>query len=84
MKGFLTAEEIVILKERHHDSAYRKQADTIKTVLALNEGLTYEQVAKLLLLDETTVRQYEKEFKKSGIDGLIEDLLTDSFQVLPA
>jgi hypothetical protein len=25
------------------------------------------------MLDETTIRRYEKEYKKSGIDGLLED-----------
>ena len=73
MKVFLTAGEIVILKEKHHDSAYRKQADRIRTILALNSGLTFEQTAKLLLLDDTTVRRYFKEFKEIGIDGLLED-----------
>lgn len=52
------------------------------------------------MLDETTIRRYLKEFKTSGVDGLLEDhysgsesflykrelktRLTDSFQVIPA
>jgi transposase len=38
----------------------------------LNEGVSYPQIAKILLLDETTARRYEKEYEKSGIDGLLE------------
>jgi transposase len=73
MKDFLTAKEIAILQEAHRSCRLRKSADRIKTVLALNEGLSYEQIAKLLLLDDTTTRRYYKEFKEAGIDGLLED-----------
>jgi transposase len=72
MKDFLLPEEIKILIEKHHDSAYRKQADRIKTILYLNRGFSFEETAKLLLLDDTTVRRYFKKFKKEGIDGLLE------------
>jgi|SRR5918992_3214163 transposase len=73
MKNFLTAQEVIILREAHYDAKFRKQADRIKTILALNVGLSYKQIARLLLLDETTIRRYEKEYRESGIDGLLED-----------
>lgn len=73
MKDFLTAKEVDILQEAHHSTRLRKSADRIKTILFLNEGFTYEQTAKLLLLDDTTVRRYYKGFKEQGIDGLLED-----------
>lgn len=72
MKDFLTAQEVTILQEAHHSSRLRKSADRIKTILCLNQGLTYGQIAKLLLLDETTVYRYYKEFQRTGIDGLLE------------
>src|SRR5437667_69400 len=43
MKDFLLPEEIKILTEKHHDSAYRKQADRIKTILYLNRGFNLEK-----------------------------------------
>lgn len=73
MKDFLTEEDVRILKEGHHSAWYRKNADRIKAVLLLNEGFSYEQVAKILLLDETTIRRYERAYEKEGIDGLLED-----------
>lgn len=73
MKYFLTAKEIRILEEAHHSSRFRKSADRIKTVLALNAGLSYPEVAKLLLLDETTIRRYEKDYQRKGVDGLLEN-----------
>lgn len=72
MKDFLTAQEIIILQEAHYSSRFRKNADKIKTILALNQGLTYEETAKLLLLDDITIRRYEKEYSKHGIDALLE------------
>lgn len=72
MSNFLTVQEVSILKEAHHSARFRKSADRIKTILALNEGLSYETTAKQLLLDEITIRRYEKEYKARGIDGLLE------------
>jgi transposase len=72
MKDFLLPEEIDVLEEGHRAAQGKKAADRIKTILLLNQGFRYEQIAKLLLLDDTTVRRYYKKFKKQGIDGLLE------------
>lgn len=72
MKGFLTEEQIGILREAHYSCRLRKSADRIKAVLFLNEGFSYEQTAKLLMLDSITIRRYEKQYEKVGVDGLIE------------
>jgi transposase len=73
MKNFLTSEEIEILTEAHHSCRLRKSADRIKAILLLNQGFTYFEIAKMLLLDDTTIRRYLHEFKELGIDGLLED-----------
>lgn len=73
MQGFLTARETEILHEAHHDSRFRKQADRIKAILFLNEGFSYTNTARLLMLDDETVRRYEKEYQKTGVDGLLEN-----------
>src|SRR5438045_430825 len=72
MKGFLNQEQIAILREAHYSCRLRKSADRIKAILFLNEGFGYEQTAKLLMLDDTTIRRYEKEYETVGIDGLLE------------
>lgn len=73
MKNFLTAQEMIILQEAHHDTRLRKQADRIKSILLLNEGYSYLEIAKILMLDDATIRRYEKEFKKGGVDELLEN-----------
>ncbi len=72
MKDFLTAREISILEEAHRAAQQKKEADRIKTILLLNEGFSYITIAHILRLDDTTVRRYFKEFKSTGIDGLLE------------
>ena len=73
MKDFLTAQEVIILQEAHHSSRLRKNADRIKTILFLNKGFSYQETAKLLMLDEVTIRRYKKEYQKTGVDGLLEN-----------
>lgn len=72
MGKFLTPAQRDILHEAHHSSRFRKSADRIKAILLLDEGFSYQQVAKILLLDEMTIRRYEKEYRKEGIEGLLE------------
>lgn len=72
MKEFLTKEQIGILREAHYSCRLRKSADRIKAILFLNQGFSYEQTAQLLMLNNITIRRYEKEFEELGVDGLIE------------
>lgn len=72
MSNFLTENQKIILQEAHHSSRFRKNADRIKAILLLNEGFSYPAVAKILLLDDMTIRRYEKEYKEKGVDGLLE------------
>lgn len=69
---FLTEDKRITLQEAHHSSRFRKSADRIKAILFLDEGFSYQQTARLLLLDEMTIRRYEKEYRETGVDGLLE------------
>lgn len=72
MGNFLTENEKHLLRETHHSIKFRRYADKIKAVLMLNEGFSYEETAKVLMLDEMTIRRYEKEYTEQGINGLLE------------
>ncbi len=61
-----------MLRELHRGMRDRKQADKIKTILSLDRGLSYQEVAELLLLDDATIRRYEQEFKQKSIEGLLQ------------
>lgn len=73
MRNFLPKEDIIVLQEAHHAAREKRKADRIKTVLLLNQGYKYSEIARILLLNDSTVREYFKEYKSLGLDGLVED-----------
>src|SRR5208282_216883 len=68
----LTEEQISELKLAHKQTREKRLADRIKAILYLHYGLSYAEIAKLLLFDEVTIRRYMKQFKENGIKGLLE------------
>ena len=68
----LTGEEVKELRIAHKQQRDKRLADRIKAILLLHEGFTYEQIAKILLLDDVTVRRYEKHYQEKKIEGLLE------------
>lgn len=68
----LTEEQVIQLKLAHKQTREKRLADKIKVVLYVHFGLSYTEIAKLLLFDEVTVRRYFKSFKEKGIEGLLE------------
>lgn len=73
MKNFLPKEDIIVLQEAHHAARDKRKADRIKTVLLLNQGYPYSEIARILLLNDSTAREYFKEYQDLGLDGLVED-----------
>lgn len=72
MPNFLSEEQIFTLRFAHSKIKEKQLADRIKAILALNEGLTYGEVEKLLLLDEVTVKRHLKMYREKGVRGLLE------------
>ena len=68
----LTDKQAQDLKLTHKQTREKRLADRIKAVLYVHFGLSYADIAKLLLFDEVTVRRYVKQFQEKGIDGLLE------------
>ncbi len=71
MKDFLSKEKVNALKKAHREAKAKREADRIKTILFLNQGFSYEQTAKLLLLDDSTVRTHYRDYQQGGLDDLI-------------
>ena len=69
----LSAEQKSELKKVHKQERYRRHADRIKVILLLDLGLTYDDIARYLLLDDQTIRNYEKRYQCSGVEGLLSD-----------
>jgi len=70
----LTKDELRKLLKLHRrlkNKGDAKSADRIKTIISLAKGYSYSEVAEILLLDETTIREYAKKYEKGGIDELL-------------
>lgn len=72
MRDFLTEEQKTVLRQTHRSLKDKKLADRIKAIMLLNKGLTYTQISEILMLDEITLRRYEKQYKAKGVEGLLE------------
>lgn len=76
MKDFLPKDKVNAFKKAHRAAKSKREADRIKTILFLNQGFSYEETAKLLMLDDSTVRAYYREYQQGGLDNLISDYYT--------
>lgn len=72
MKDFLSPDQVTALHVAHRTVKDKKLADRIKAILLLSKGLSYAQIAEILMLDDVTLRRYEKQYKHAGVDGLLE------------
>jgi transposase len=69
--GFLKAEELRVLEELARDGlAEHRLARRANALILLDRGMSYRQVAAVLLLDDETVRGWRQLFEAEGIDGL--------------
>ncbi len=59
-----------------------KRADRIKSILLLNKGFSYEEIAEFLLIDDGTVRRWHKIFETEGMKTLLEDNYTGGISKL--
>jgi transposase len=74
MQGFLTPEQRSELFHELKVERHAKFSDRIKTILLLDDGEKYSDIAKFLFLDEGTIRNYRKRYVEGGILGLVTDL----------
>jgi transposase len=78
MKSFLTDKQRTQYKDLHRSTRNKRHADRIKAILHLDSGMSFEDVAKVLLIDDQTIRRSWKKFESEGIDALLSDNFTGS------
>lgn len=67
----LSDSELTSLRVAHRKMKDRKQADRFKAVYLLGKGWSANQVAEALLVDDDTVREWFKRYRKGGKPGLL-------------
>ena len=77
MKGFLTPEQRSELLHELTVEDKAKYSDRIKTILLLDDGEKYADIAKFLFLDEGTIRNYRKRYVEGGISDLSPTLIPE-------
>lgn len=73
MGKFLTKKQRNELLAELRLERLRRYAERIKVILLLDEGETYKNISKFLFLDEGTIANYRKRYKKGGLDRLVDD-----------
>ena len=70
--GFLDAESRQDLTELARDGlAAHRLARRANALVLLDDGMSYATVAKVLLLDDETVRTWHRQYGDEGIEGLV-------------
>ena len=82
MKHFLSVNERNVLLSEHRHEHNKRMADRLKTILWLDAGWSYEAIAEALFLNDSTIRRYEKNYLKGGIECLLTDNYTGGFGFL--
>lgn len=54
------------LKSQHRKERDKRICDRIKAVLAYDDGLSYREISKILLLDDETIRRYVKDYMQQN------------------
>lgn len=62
MEKILTSKEREKLIKRHRKERDKRVCDRIKAVLAYDDGYSYSEIAKILLLDDETIRRHIEDY----------------------
>jgi transposase len=69
----LSSKKIAELKLLHRSLRDKHQADRVKAVIALSEGWSAADIARILLFDEKTARLYFDRYQHGGADALLDN-----------
>lgn len=69
--GFLTASEVTLLTAlAKSNKLEHRVARRANAMVLLHEGWSFEQVARALLMDDSTIRVWHAEYRLTGVEGL--------------
>ena len=74
MQDFLYDDEVIEIRKQHKHCKMKRYADRLKAMILLNDGFSFAEVARILILDDDTIRLWYNIFEDEGIAGLQRDL----------
>ena len=66
MEWKLTDKQRQDLIQRHRQERDKRICDRIKAVLAFDDGYSYSEIARLLLLDDETIRRHINDYQQEN------------------
>lgn len=82
MEKFLSAQQVLALKQEHKKCKEKRYAYRINAILLLNAGYSFQQVAEIFMMDDDTIRTYLTIYEQEGVEGLMIDLYVGSSPML--
>jgi len=73
MSGFLTDAQRKEYKQLHKKGKGQQLCDRIKSILALDTGYSYSEIADILMIEESTIWRWKEEFESGGIEQLLKN-----------
>src|ERR1700691_2450925 len=73
MKSFLSNEQRKEYIQMHRKSKEKQFADRIKCILGLDKGYSHEEIAELLMIDESTIWRWHQQFQQGGMEQLLKN-----------
>jgi transposase len=70
VEPFLTTDQVIQYKKQHKRSISAKEKDRIKSILMLNNGYSFEEIAEILIMDEDSIRRWLNLYLEGGIEAL--------------
>jgi transposase len=67
----LNAKDKIKLISIHRKEKDKRLADRIKAIILLDNGMKYEEIAKVLFLNDSTIRRFEWIFYHKGIEAIL-------------
>jgi transposase len=68
----LSRRQVQKLRQKYRKVKGPRFADRIRIVIAISEGFSLSQLAKIFLIDADTVRRYFRLYQEGGINGFLE------------
>jgi transposase len=70
VEQFLTLAQVKQYRKLHKKCISVKERDRIKAILMLNDGYSFEETAKVLIVDEDSIRRWYALYQQGGIESL--------------
>jgi len=70
-RDFLTSDEREFYAKLHKKEKDGRKRDRIKFIILLNDGYSYREIARILLIEEQTLRNHWESYKSDGLESLL-------------